>query len=101
MRNVLVGVIISMASLAVTAQGLVTTAPIRFASGKLVMVGDSEGKVIATVGRAPDREVTLETGAGGAVGQRWIFIEPGYSGRVVTIELYGGKVARLWSERLQ
>lgn len=85
---------------AALAQGLVTDAPIRF-DGKLVRVGDSEGQVLATVGRAPDREVTLESRAGGAVGQRWIYIEPGYSGRIVTIEIYGGQVARLWSERIK
>lgn len=67
----------------------------------LVRVGDSEAKVLAAAKRAPDREVTLENRYGGAVGQRWIYIEPGYSGRVVTIEFYDGKVDRLWSERLQ
>lgn len=85
---------------AVGAQGLVSNAPVRFAGGKMVRVGDSEAQVLATAG-APTRETTIETGAGGAVGQRWIYIEPGYSGRTVTIEIYGGQVARLWQERIK
>lgn len=81
--------------------GLVTDAPIRVASGSLVKVGDSEGQVLVKFGRAPDRETVLEDRRGGAVGQRWVYIEPGYSGRIVTIELHGGQVARLWSERIE
>lgn len=101
MKQVLIGVMLSMASLVVAAQGLVTDSPIRFPNGDLVKVGDSEGQVLATAGRAPDREVTLESNYGGAVGQRWIYIESGYSGRIVTIEFYGGRVGKLWSERLK
>lgn len=81
--------------------GLISDAPIRVGSGQLIKVGDSEGQVLAKFGRAPDRETVLETGAGGAVGQRWVYVEPGYSGRIVTIELYQGHVARLWSERIK
>lgn len=101
MKKYAAAVLIALLSAASIAQGLVTDSPIRFPSGSLVKVGDSEGQVLATAGRAPDREVTLESSFGGAVGQRWIYIEPGYSGRIVTIEFYGGRVGKLWSERLK
>jgi hypothetical protein len=75
--------------------------PIRLASGQLVRVGDSVGQVLLKAGRAPDRETALEPGADGAVGRRWIYIEPGRPGRIVTVELRGGRVARLRSEKIE
>lgn len=81
--------------------GEMTSRPIRMSDGTLLQLGATEAQVLAKFKRAPDREVTLENKFGAAVGQRWVYVEPGYSGRVVTLELAGGRVTALREERLK
>ncbi|MES0874011.1 hypothetical protein [Sinimarinibacterium thermocellulolyticum] len=103
MRNLITAVLLALAaSTTAHAQpGPMTSRPIRMPDGTLLQLGATEAQVLAKFKRAPDREVTLENQFGGAVGQRWIYIEPGYSGRVVTVEFAGGRVTALREERLK
>ncbi len=99
-KAVLVALAISLTTPLAIAQGATTTSPVRMGD-KLVRVGDSEAQVLATAKRSPDRETTLESKYGGAVGQRWVYIEQGHNPRAVTIEIVDGRVSKLWSERLR
>ncbi len=100
MRSILLAGVAAAWVSVVTAQSQVLDSPIRMGN-QLIRVGDSKARVLAAAKMAPTMKETIENALGGAVGERWTYIEEGYSGRIVTIEFYGGVVDRLWSERLK
>lgn len=73
-----------------------TAAAASYAFGnKLVVDGDSTGKVIQVAGQ-PDRIVHLETKYGGAAGERWEYYR---DGKTIMITFSGGRVVSIEAVR--
>ncbi|HEY1076197.1 MAG TPA: hypothetical protein VGE51_05870 [Fontimonas sp.] len=80
---------------------LVTAQPVVW-QGARISVGDSRAQVRQVTGRAPDRDVVLRHGESLRIGQQWMYFgrdaEPG---RLLWVELIGGRVSRVWTETIQ
>ena len=66
---------------------------------RIIQVGDSEAHVVRVAG-PPDRVVTLEARAGGAVGERWTWydVDDPHNDRSLVVRMRDGRVADLESE---
>ena len=66
---------------------------------RIIQVGDSEAHVVRVAG-PPDRIVTLEARAGGAVGERWTWyhVDDPHNDRSLVIRMRDGRVVDLESE---
>ncbi|AXQ30067.1 hypothetical protein D0B54_15925 [Solimonas sp. K1W22B-7] len=77
----------------VAAQPPASTTPVKW-NGKLVTVGDTEGKVLAALG-LPSQRVEVEDPTDHAVSDRWTFTDPTAMERPLIVKLRGGRVAEV------
>lgn len=79
---------------------LVTAQPVPW-HGATIAVGDSRARVREVTQRAPDRDVVLRHGESVRIGQQWMYFgrdaEPG---KLLWVELIGGRVSRVWTETI-
>lgn len=66
--------------------------------GQLVLVGDSQAKVLRVAGK-PDMRNRIESEEGGTVGNRWYYAVEGYNEKTVIITFRGGRVVDITMER--
>lgn len=66
--------------------------------GKLVMIGDSQAKVLRVAG-TPDLRRRIESEEGGTVGNRWYYVVEGYNEKTVIITFRGGRIVDITMER--
>ncbi len=66
--------------------------------GKLVMIGDSQAKVLRVAGQ-PDMKNRIESEEGGTVGNRWYYVVEGYNEKTVIITFRGGRIVDISMER--
>lgn len=66
--------------------------------GRLVMIGDSQAKVLRVAG-TPNLRSRIESEEGGTVGNRWYYVIEGYNEKTVIITFRGGRIADITMER--
>lgn len=66
--------------------------------GSLVMIGDSQAKVLRVAGQ-PDMKNRIESEKGGTVGNRWYYTVEGYNEKTVIITFRGGRIVDITMER--
>jgi hypothetical protein len=79
---------------------MVTAQPVSW-QGATLAVGDSRARVREVTQRPPDRDVVLRHGESLRIGQQWMYFgrdaEPG---KLLWVELIGGRVSRVWTENV-
>lgn len=66
--------------------------------GQLILIGDSQSKVLRLAGK-PDMQNRIESERGGTVGNRWYYVVEGYNEKTVIITFRGGRVVDITMER--
>ena len=72
------------------AQPPVGTTPFKW-NGKLVSIGDTEGKLLTTLG-VPGQRAEVQSPTDGSISERWTFTDPTAFSRPLIVKLRGGRV---------
>ncbi len=102
MNRLLVAIAAAGISFAVHAQQdlgpMVTEQPVSW-QGASIAVGDSRARVRQVTGRLPDRDVLLSHDQSNPVGRQWMYFgRDADQGKLLWVELIGGRVSRVWTE---